>query len=119
MNTRERPQPEEAAEAATLAQDLPVPPADAPLEPTQPKDGKESVNDWPNILFPESGIGRQHPDRWKHGAAAARNQWAKWEHDNNAPLRLTKEQYEQAIALAIQPEPKALNLAELGEQKEG
>jgi hypothetical protein len=66
----------------------------------------QSPDDWAKVLFPSTGKEPrvvQHTDLWKHGAAEALHRWKLYEHDNAAPMQLTKQQYEAALESASKP----------------
>ena len=68
---------------------------------------------WAREVFPPSERGRQNPQAFLHGAAAALHHWKTHEHHEGAPLQLTRADYEAAIeaakSTAFAPHPAALS----------
>lgn len=77
------------------------------LPKAQPDAVTATPQQWAEELFPAGSKGRQHPELWKHGAAAALHQWASFEHHTGAPKQLTKSDYEAALEAACKPNPTA------------
>jgi hypothetical protein len=62
------------------------------------------VSEWRSLLFQPSPRGRLHPQLWRHGAADALHQWALHQHHTGAEMRLTRDDYEAALAAASSPD---------------
>lgn len=61
---------------------------------------KRPVGDWCAKKFPPTERGAAHRDQWKHDAAAALHSWARYAHDHNKPMELTRADYEAALKAA-------------------
>lgn len=57
-------------------------------------------NEWADVLFPAGDNGRQHPARFKHGAAAALHGWDLHQYNTGEPMKLSRADYEAAIQAA-------------------
>lgn len=58
------------------------------------------VTQWRAEYFPPTERGAPHRDAWKHAAAAALHNWARYAHDRNRPISLTRQDYEAALVAA-------------------
>lgn len=101
---------------------LPPPPAlgtrlGAPLQQSQSEELK-SPEEWQEILFAPQSSGRPHPERWRHGAAAALHGWLEHAHHELEPMLLSQSDYEAALTAASEfaegtqsyaPHPAALS----------
>lgn len=96
---------------------------DAPLEQN---DGRQTPSAWQKARFPDSDRGRPHPDRFKHGAAAALHGWDLHAYHTGEELRLSEADYDAALTAAMStshelvPHDAALSpvLREMNEKKE-
>jgi hypothetical protein len=70
-----------------------------------PKDPRLTPRQWADSMFPRSQTGRLHPERWKHGAAAALHQWAAYAHNSGRQIELTRSEYQAALDAACKPNP--------------
>lgn len=55
---------------------------------------------WAEILYPASDKGRQHPELWKHAAAAQLHAWGAYVARTGKTVTLTAADYEKALEAA-------------------
>jgi hypothetical protein len=82
---------------------LSVPEGEQGAEPEQPPaepEGRLTVDQWATKMFPPTERGMPHRDAWKHGAAEALHGWKLHSHHANEPMRLSREDYLEAIEAA-------------------
>lgn len=66
----------------------------------QPRDDLRSPEAWAEVLFPVGERGRPARDSWKHAAASNLHGWTAHAYHEGEPLRLSRGDYEAALAAA-------------------
>lgn len=79
---------------------------DAQVRPPEPSDGKATVEELRAAEFPDGRGGHPHRDGWKHDAASALHGWTLHEHQTGKPMRLSLDDYREALKAALRPVAK-------------